>query len=54
MKKRFSDEQIISILAKLKPGFLPVSSTASTPSPTPPFIPGVKSMVVWRCPRLSA
>ena len=25
MKKRFSDEQFISILRRLKPGFLPVS-----------------------------
>lgn len=37
MKKRLSDKQIISILAKLKPGFLSVSSAVSTPFPMPPL-----------------
>ncbi len=54
MKKRFSDEQIISILREAEAGVLPVSSAVSTPFPTPPFTPGVRSMAVWRCPRLSA
>lgn len=54
MKKRFSDEQIISILREAEAGFLPVSSAVSTPFPTPPFTPGVRSMAVWRFPRLSA
>ncbi len=54
MKKRFSDEQIISILREAEAGVLPVNSAVSTPFPTPPFRPGVRSMAVWRCPRLSA
>jgi putative transposase len=37
MKKRFSDEQIISILREAEAGFLPVNSAASTPFPTPPL-----------------
>jgi putative transposase len=37
MKKRFSDEQIISILREAEAGVLPVSSAASTPFPTPPL-----------------
>jgi putative transposase len=37
MKKRFSDEQIISILREAEAGFLPVSSAVSTPFPTPPL-----------------
>jgi hypothetical protein len=54
MKKRFSDEQIISILREAEAGVLPVSSAASTPFPMPPFIPGARSMAVWKCLRLSA
>jgi len=39
MKKRFSDEYRSSVSsARLKPGFLPVSSAVSTLFPTPPFI----------------
>jgi hypothetical protein len=53
MKKRFSDEQIISILREAEAGVLPVSSAASI-FPMPPFIPGARSMAVWKCLRLSA
>jgi len=54
MKKRFSDEQICSILREAEAEFLPVSSAVSTPFQTPFIIPDVRSMGVWRCPRLSA
>jgi hypothetical protein len=54
MKKRFSDEQIISILREAEAGVLPVNSAASMPFPMPRFTPGVRSMAVWRCLRLSA
>lgn len=37
MKKRFSDEQIISILRQAEAGFLHVSSAVSTPFPMQPF-----------------
>ena len=46
MKKRFSGEQIISILREAEAGFLPVSSAASTPFPTPPFTHDTRSMAV--------
>ncbi len=45
MKKRFSDEQIISILREAEAGFLSVSSAVSTPFPMPSFIPAQE---VWR------
>ncbi len=55
MKKRFSDEQIISILREAEAG---VSARELCRKHaillTPPFTPGVRSMAVWRCPRLSA
>jgi hypothetical protein len=35
MKKRFSDEQIISILREAEAGVSPVSSAVSTPFPMP-------------------
>ena len=54
MKKRFSDEQIINISAKPKLGYPPVNSAASMPFPMPRFTPGVRSMAVWRCLKLSA
>ncbi len=54
MKKRFSDQQIISILREAEAGFLPVSFAANTPFPTTLFTTGVRSMAVWRCLRLSA
>ena len=55
MKKRFSEEQIISILREAEAG---VSARELCRKHaillTPRFIPGVRSMVVWMCPRLSA
>ncbi len=54
MKKRLSDEQIIIIFRKAEAGFLPVSSAVSKLFPTPPFTFDVRSMAVWRSPRLSA
>ncbi|KEM45472.1 hypothetical protein AD47_2185 [Escherichia coli 6-319-05_S4_C3] len=54
MKKRFSDEQIISILREAEAGDPPVNSAASMPFPMPRFTPGVRSMAVWRCLKLSA
>ncbi len=54
MKKLFSDEQIISILREAEAGVSAGNSAVSTPFPTSCFIPGVRSMAVWRCLRLSA
>lgn len=51
MKKRFSDEQIISILREAKAGVLPVSSAASTPFQTLPFTPGARSSAAWKSPK---
>jgi|GEM_PF-1506958 hypothetical protein len=48
MKKRFSDEQIISILREAEAGVLHVSSAVSTPFQTPPFTPGVRSLAAWK------
>ena len=48
MKKSFSDEQIISIFSEAEVGG-GVGSAASMSFPTSPFMPGVRSMVVWRC-----
>ncbi len=47
MKKRFPKNRSSVFSERPKPGFLPVSSAASTPFPTPPFTPGVRSMAVW-------
>lgn len=55
MKKRFSDEQIISILREAEAGVSARGNSAvSTPFSTPRFIPGVRSMAAWRYLRLSA
>jgi len=54
MKKRFSDEQIISILREAEAGVSTRELAVCTPFRTIPFTPGVKSTEVWRCPRLSA
>ncbi|MFP1556892.1 hypothetical protein ACLDWX_25405 [Enterobacter kobei] len=35
-------------------GYPPVNSAASMPFPMPRFTPGVRSMAVWRCLKLSA
>ena len=48
MKKRFSDEQIISILREAKPEFLHVRSAVSTPFPIPLSTPGARSLVAWK------
>ncbi len=45
MKKRFSDEQIISILREAEAG---VSSAVSTPFPIPLSTPGARSLVAWK------
>jgi hypothetical protein len=54
MKKRFSDEQIISILREAEAGVPARELAASMPFPMPRFTPGVRSMAVWRCLKLSA
>jgi len=54
MNKRFSDEQIISILREAEAGVSARELCRSMPFPTPGFTPGVSSMAVWRCLRLSA
>lgn len=46
MKKRFSDEQIVSILRKAEAGVSLGSSTASTPFQTLPSTHGVKNFAV--------
>ncbi|VDZ71997.1 Uncharacterised protein [Atlantibacter hermannii] len=48
MKKRFSDEQIISILREARLVFPPVSSAVSMLFLTRPFTPGVRSLVAWK------
>ena len=48
MKKRFSDEQIISILREAGSGFLPGSSVINTPFPMPFSTPGARSLVAWK------
>ncbi|MCW0383719.1 hypothetical protein NB720_002551 [Pantoea ananatis] len=48
MKKRFSDEQIISILREAEAGFRPRNSAASMPFQMPPFTPGARSSTAWK------
>lgn len=48
MKKRFSGEQIISILGEAEAGVLPVSSAASTPFPMPLSTPGARCLVALK------
>jgi len=45
MKKRVSDEQIISILREAE---VPVNSAMSTPFPMPLSTLGAKSLVAWK------
>lgn len=55
MKKRFSDEQIISILREAEAGVSARELCLHTAILlTPPFILVVRSMAVWRFPKLSA
>jgi hypothetical protein len=54
MKKRFSDEQIISILREAEAGVSARELCRKHAISTPRFTPGVRSMAVWRCLRLSA
>jgi hypothetical protein len=46
MKKRFSDEQIISILREAEVSAR--SSVVSTPFPMPLSTPGARSLVAWK------
>lgn len=46
MKKRFSGQQIISILREAEAGVSARDSAAGTPFSMPPFTPGVRSMAV--------
>jgi len=46
MKKRFSDEQIISILREAEAGVLPVSSAVRVSFPMPLSAPGTRILVV--------
>ncbi len=50
MKKHSSDKQIISILREAEAGV----SAESTPFPTPPFTPGVRTMEVPEVKRLKS
>lgn len=54
MKKRFSDEQIISILREAEAGVSARELCRKHAISDATFTPGVRSMAVWRCPRLSA
>lgn len=62
MKKRFSDEQIISILREAEAGVPArelcrkhaISDATFYTWRMPRFTPGVRSMAVWRCLKLSA
>ena len=54
MKKRFSDEQIISILREAEAGVPARELCRKHAIPVPRFTPGVRSMAVWRCLKLSA
>ncbi|VFS71722.1 Uncharacterised protein [Raoultella terrigena] len=49
MKKRFSDEQLISILREAEAGVCAREHAISDAT-----LHGVRSMAVWRCLRLSA
>ncbi len=51
MKKRFSNEQIISILREAEAGVLPGNSAASMLFQTLPSIPGARSSAAWKSPK---
>ena len=51
MKKRFSDEQIISILREAESGVLPGSFAASTLSLMLRTTLGARSLMAWKCLR---
>ncbi len=48
MNKRFSDEQIISILREAEAGISAGNSALSTPFPTLLSTPGARSLAAWR------
>ncbi|SLW12238.1 ORF1 ISSen4 [Klebsiella pneumoniae] len=54
MKKRFPDEQIISILREAEAGVSVRELCRKHAISDATFIPGARSMAVWSCPRLSA
>ncbi len=54
MKKRFSDEQIISILREAEAGVPARELCRKHAISDATFTPGVRSMAVWRCLKLSA
>ena len=51
MKKRFSDEQIISILREAEAGVSARDSAASMLFQTLPSIPGARSLAAWKFPK---
>jgi putative transposase len=53
MKKRFSDEQIISILREAEAG-VPARELCRKHAISDHVLHGVRSMAVWRCLKLSA
>lgn len=53
MKKRFSDEQVISILREAEAGVSARELAVSTPFRTPPFAPGIRSMAEPEVKRLT-
>ncbi len=54
MKKRFSDEQIISIFREAEAGISVRELCRKHAGSDATFYTWHKSMAVWRCPRLSA
>ncbi len=54
MKKRFSNQQIISILREAEAGVSAREFCHKHAISGATFTPSVRSMAVWRCPRLSA
>ena len=54
MKKRFSDQQIISILREAEAGVSARELCRKHAISDATFYTGVRSMAVWRCLRLSA
>lgn len=54
MKKRFSEEQIISILREAEAGVSARELCRKHAISDTTFYTGVRSLAVWRCPRLSA